>query len=169
MTILVYREQEILPLIDSVSEVFSQHYDREETEFLRWRMEKSIGVGLNSLVLTWIEDGRTAGFVFGFDFRPENWWAQQVRRFLPDGIDWFTNCFELNEIAVHPDFQKRGIGRTLLEALATDFTYQNTLLGVKQDNEPAIHLYEQVGFEALTNCLVLGNDHSNYLVMNRPA
>lgn len=166
--IQVYREQEIPAVIDSVLEIFSQHYDQEETETLRWRIGESVGVGLNSLVLTWSEDNRTAGFLFGFDFRPENWWAQQVSPFLPEGTDWFTNCFELNELAVHPNFQNRGFGRELLEALANDFPYRNTLLSVEQGNDSAIHLYEKLGFEVLKDDLALGGSPNRYLLMNRP-
>lgn len=54
--------------------------------------------------------------------------------------------YEIHTIGVDPDFQGQGIGRRLLDDLL-DFASGGTVfLEVRTDNEPAIGLYESVGF-----------------------
>lgn len=54
--------------------------------------------------------------------------------------------YEIHTIGVDPEFQGQGIGRQLLSDLL-DFASGGTVfLEVRTDNEPAIALYESVGF-----------------------
>ncbi|MDH6197000.1 ribosomal-protein-alanine N-acetyltransferase [Mycobacterium frederiksbergense] len=54
--------------------------------------------------------------------------------------------YEIHTIGVDPDFHGQGIGRRLLDNLL-DFASGGTVfLEVRTDNEPAIKLYESVGF-----------------------
>ncbi|HEY0207599.1 ribosomal protein S18-alanine N-acetyltransferase [Acerihabitans sp.] len=55
----------------------------------------------------------------------------------------------LFNIAVHPDFQRRGLGRSLLEYLIGELERRDILtlwLEVRQSNQPAIALYQSLGF-----------------------
>jgi len=59
--------------------------------------------------------------------------------------------FYLHNLAVHPDFRGRGIGRGLLEAaesLCSQRDFRRILLEVREDNEAARQLYLGLGFEA---------------------
>lgn len=59
--------------------------------------------------------------------------------------------FHLHNLAVHPDFRGRGIGRSLLEAaesLCSQRDFRRMLLEAREDNEPARQLYLGLGFEA---------------------
>ncbi|MFC1548267.1 ribosomal protein S18-alanine N-acetyltransferase [Candidatus Neomarinimicrobiota bacterium] len=60
--------------------------------------------------------------------------------------------FHLHNIAVHPDFRGRGIGKELLEsvkALCEEHEYRRIILEVREDNEIARHLYLSMGYEAV--------------------
>lgn len=65
----------------------------------------------------------------------------------------FASCeARILSIAVHPDFQGRGLGRKLLEAGLGYLRAEGApcvRLEVRPDNDPARHLYEQYGFVAL--------------------
>jgi len=59
--------------------------------------------------------------------------------------------FHLHNIAVHPDFRGRGIGRGLVEAIESycrQEDFQRIHLEVREDNEAARQLYLSMGFEA---------------------
>lgn len=58
----------------------------------------------------------------------------------------------INNIAVRRDVQRRGIGRTLLDALINEArrsAVRQVLLEVAADNDAAQHLYAGYGFEAI--------------------
>lgn len=56
------------------------------------------------------------------------------------------------DVAVHPDFQRRGIARGMLEmliALGHAHEVISVLLEVRVSNKPAIALYKRLGFERM--------------------
>jgi len=60
--------------------------------------------------------------------------------------------WELENIAVLPEFRRRGLARELLSVLLTHARQQGAeriLLEVRQSNAPAIQLYEEAGFQQL--------------------
>ena len=54
--------------------------------------------------------------------------------------------YEIHTIGVDPAYQGQGIGRELLDRLLTIADGGTVFLEVRTDNEPAIGLYESVGF-----------------------
>ena len=67
---------------------------------------------------------------------------------------WFVmdEC-HIGNIAVHPDYRKKGVATKLLNELLKDSKKEhgtnNYLLEVRISNEPAISLYKKLGFEEL--------------------
>lgn len=56
---------------------------------------------------------------------------------------------DMMNVAVHPDYRRRGIGQNLVLALADALKekgIQALMLEVRQSNAPAIALYEKLGF-----------------------
>ena len=79
----------------------------------------------------WVEEGSVVGNV-------------SLRR----AAGW--DGFLIGNVAVHPDWQGRGVGRALMEAALEEISVQNghwAGLEVHADNEVARHLYECLGFE----------------------
>lgn len=65
---------------------------------------------------------------------------------LPDGQQ---NQAELDSIAVHPNARRRGVGGVLLRSVLTWAAEQGArrlALEVRAENEPAIRLYQRLGF-----------------------
>ena len=56
---------------------------------------------------------------------------------------------DMMNIAVHPDFRRQGIARTMVETLVAELKEKNVrslTLEVRVSNDPAISLYHQMGF-----------------------
>lgn len=82
----------------------------------------------------WVEGGRIVGNV-------------SVRRAGARGEGWL-----IGNVAVHPDWRRRGIGRALMEAavgLMQERGGRWAGLMVEHDNLPALRLYEKMGFHRL--------------------
>ena len=74
------------------------------------------------------EDGRVAGYI---------------------GSQTVCEESDMMNVAVHPDFRRRGIGEALVKALETELRARGShclTLEVRASNAPAIALYEKLGF-----------------------
>lgn len=142
-------------------------YSEDAADFLITRIRKSDEGGLHTILLGAFEGERLAGFVFGFDFAPQNWWAQQIDARLPNDLDWYKSTFELNELAVDPRMQGKGIGRALMEQLLGAIPHQSVLLGTKKHkNDHVIRLYKRLGFEiVIDDFRYEGNLYGTSLIM----
>lgn len=94
--------------------------------------EKSIASELSNKLALWLvaeEDGRVAGYI-----------GSQT---VPDESDMMN-------VAVHPDYRRRGIAEALVVALCDALREQGSVsltLEVRASNEPAKALYQKLGFE----------------------
>jgi ribosomal-protein-alanine N-acetyltransferase len=55
----------------------------------------------------------------------------------------------INNLAIHPDFRRRGLGKRLLDAVLEEAAHlgaPHATLEVRRSNEPARRLYERAGF-----------------------
>ncbi len=107
-------------------------------------------------VLTWpdvirlkaAENGEMIGFVAGDPRRSE-------------GAGWIAT------IAVDPRYQRRGIGRALLQACEERTTLPHMRLTVRMSNEGAISLYEKEGYRSVDIWKRYYNDGEDGLVMEK--
>ena len=82
-----------------------------------------------SLWLVCVEDDRVAGYV---------------------GSQTVMDESDMMNIAVHPDFRRRGMAEQLVEALVGELKHKGShclTLEVRASNTPAIALYEKLGFQ----------------------
>lgn len=123
------------------------NYSKEDSEFLLQRIKNSFDNNLNTVILVYIENEEVVGFVFGFDFHVNNWWAKQIHSRLPLNRNWYDNTFELNELAVLPKKQNQGLGRKLMLNLIETINNKLILLSTAQNNnEKVINFYHSLGF-----------------------
>ncbi len=93
--------------------------------------ENSVASELNNKLSLWLvaeEDGRVAGYV---------------------GSQTVCNETDMMNVAVHPDFRRRGIAEALINALVAELRAMEShclTLEVRASNVPAITLYEKLGF-----------------------
>lgn len=95
-----------------------------------------------------VEDGQMVGFVAG-DPRPRDGWG------------WIAT------IAVDPRFQRRGIGRALLEECERQLGVARSRLTVRASNRGAISMYEQAGYLPIDVWQAYYNDGEDALVMEK--
>jgi ribosomal protein S18 acetylase RimI-like enzyme len=109
--------------------------------------------------------GQIIGFSYGFRGTEGQWWHDVVSSALTakGGKDlakaWLTDTLEIAEVHVHPDFQHRGIGMSLVLGLAEGRRERTAVLSTPDRESTARRLYRGLGFaDLLTDYTFPGAD-----------
>lgn len=103
-----------------------------DSSFLRWANQAAESTSLPLTGYVWEENGRIVGNASLVPFRQKR-----------------HKIYLIANIAVHPDFRRRGIARALTEQAmkhAREKKADSIWLHVRDDNPHAIELYEKLGF-----------------------
>lgn len=106
-----------------------------DDSFLRWASHMTETASMPLMGYVWEEDGQIIGNASLIPFR-----------------DRGKRIYLIANVATHPDFRRRGIGRALTECVmkqARDKNASAIWLHVRDDNPGAIKLYQDLGFQEL--------------------
>jgi ribosomal protein S18 acetylase RimI-like enzyme len=99
--------------------------------------------------------GQIIGFSYGFSGADGQWWHDVVAAALTArtgaavAAAWLADSLEIAEVHVHPDFHRRGIGRSLVLGLAAGRRERTAVLSTQDADSPARRLYRGLGFADL--------------------
>jgi ribosomal protein S18 acetylase RimI-like enzyme len=99
--------------------------------------------------------GRIVGFSYGFRGADGQWWHDVVAAALiaragrAIAAGWLADSFEIAEVHVHPEFHRRGIGRSLVLGLTEGRSERTAVLSTQDADSPARRLYRGLGFADL--------------------
>ena len=99
--------------------------------------------------------GTIIGFSYGFTGADGQWWHDVVNAALiarggaAAATAWLADSLEIAEVHVHPDFHRRGIGRSLVLGLAAGRQERTAVLSTQDADSPARRLYRGLGFADL--------------------
>ncbi len=94
-------------------------------------------------------------FAYGFHGDNGQWWHDLVRSALISKsgsaavTQWLDDSFEVAEVHVRPEHQRRGTGRRLLLRLTGGCTERTAVLSTMDADSPARRLYRSLGFADL--------------------
>jgi len=106
-----------------------------DDSFLHWASRMTETASLPLMGYVWEQDGRIVGNASLIPFRDKG-----------------KRIFLIANVATHPDYRRRGIGRALTERVmkqARDKKASATWLHVRDDNPGAIKLYQDLGFQEI--------------------
>ncbi len=112
--------------------------------------------------------GEVVGMTYGYRGQRGQWWHDTVVAAVDAGTAarWFSDSYELVEIAVHPRWQGQGIGTALIAKLLEGLPYSTCVLSTRVDSR-AHHLYRRLGFEVITE-MRFSPAGAPFYVMGRP-
>jgi ribosomal protein S18 acetylase RimI-like enzyme len=109
--------------------------------------------------------GTIIGFSYGFTGADGQWWHDVVFSALTAkagealAADWLDDSLEVAEVHVHPDFQHRGIGKSLVLGLAEGRRERTAVLSTPDRDSTARRLYRGLSFaDLLTDYTFPGAD-----------
>jgi GNAT superfamily N-acetyltransferase len=120
------------------------------------------------------EPGSIIAFAYGFHGAAGQWWHDLVGTAVTAAMGpalasaWLADSFEIGEVHVHPDYQRRGIGRRMLRTLTTGRPERTAVLSTRDAASPARHLYRTLGFTDLLTQFCFPGGPEPYAVMGAP-
>jgi GNAT superfamily N-acetyltransferase len=119
-------------------------------------MERHAGnPGFRALAVSADPGGPVIAFAYGFRGEAGQWWHDVVMSGIsaaagyPCAAGWLANALEIAEVHVHPDFQRRGTGRSMLLALTAGRSERTAVLSTQDADSTARRLYRRLGFADL--------------------
>ncbi|MDX6743155.1 GNAT family N-acetyltransferase [Actinocorallia sp. A-T 12471] len=112
-------------------------------------------------------------FAYGFHGASGQWWHDVVddelreRAGYEHAASWLSDAYEVAELHVRPEYQGRGLGRTLLTTLCAGRRERTVVLSTldRRPETPAKHLYRSVGFHDLLSEFEFPGGGPPYAVM----
>ncbi|GAA2440712.1 GNAT family N-acetyltransferase [Streptomyces sp. NPDC051041] len=114
--------------------------------------------------------GRLVGFVYGMPNDRAHWWSTIVEPYLrAEGHEgWLDDSFVITELHVHPDWQNRGIGRSLITTITDSAAEPRSILSAIDTDSPARALYRSLGYRDLARQVLFPSAPKPYAVMGAP-
>ncbi|HET7045420.1 MAG TPA: GNAT family N-acetyltransferase [Gaiellaceae bacterium] len=116
------------------------------------------------------EEGAVAGFAYGYTGGRGQWWTDRVSAALDEDLRarWLVPPhFEVVELHVRPEGQRRGLGSRLLDALLDGLPHRQALLSTQVDNAKARPFYEKHGWEVVVPELSFGPGYAPFCVYGK--
>ncbi|MFE0645068.1 GNAT family N-acetyltransferase [Streptomyces sp. NPDC058877] len=115
-------------------------------------------------------EGRLVGFVYGMPNDRTHWWSTVVETYLraTGTADWLDDSFAITELHVHPAFQGRGLGRSLITTLTDGAAEPRSILSAIDTESPARRLYRSLGYVDLARQVHFPSATRPYAVMGAP-
>lgn len=107
------------------------------------------------------------GFGYGYTSRDGQWWHDQVVRHLDENtvIDWFSDAFEIVELALQPGMQGLGIGGRLHDNLLQPVSHKTAVLSTLDAETRGLQLYRSRGWRTLCKGFIFSGVREPYLIM----
>ncbi|KPC62363.1 GNAT family N-acetyltransferase [Streptomyces chattanoogensis] len=114
--------------------------------------------------------GRLIGFVYGMPNDRAHWWSTVVEPYLRSAhLDhWLDDSFVITELHVHPAYQGRGIGRTLITRITDEAQEPRSILSAIDVESPARALYRSLGYRDIARRVLFPSAPTPYAVMGAP-
>ncbi|GAB2877623.1 GNAT family N-acetyltransferase [Streptomyces deserti] len=112
-------------------------------------------------------EGRLVGFVYGMPNDRTHWWSTVVEPYLrAQGHEhWLDASFVITELHVHPGYQNRGIGRSLITTITDSAAEPRSILSAIDTESPARGLYRSLGYVDLARQVLFPSAPMPYAVM----
>ena len=116
------------------------------------------------------DSGRLVGFVYGMPNDRAHWWSTVVEPYLraTGSEGWLDNAFVITELHVHPAYQNRRIGRSLITTITASALEPRSILSAIDTDSPARALYRKLGYHDLARPVHFPSAPRPYAVMGAP-
>ncbi|OXT18201.1 hypothetical protein B9K06_06755 [Bacillus sp. OG2] len=154
-------------LVEAAS-LYNLVWYKEDQSFLERLMRHGSYDGFQG-ELAYEGDARLAGFVYGYYSQKGQYYRGLIEKELSEeeALTWLEDCFEVVELAVHPESRKQGIGRLLEQRLLGEVSNKTAILTTQRDNFAALQLYRSLGWIAIKESFFPDQTGTAYVIMGK--
>jgi ribosomal protein S18 acetylase RimI-like enzyme len=114
------------------------------------------------------EGGEIVALAYGYVGARGQWWTERVAQSMTGAQQtrWLDRPhFEVVELHVRPDCQRRGFGRRLLDALLDSIDLPFALLSTDESNAKARAFYRQLGWTEIVDGVDLASPRGPFVIL----
>jgi ribosomal protein S18 acetylase RimI-like enzyme len=115
-------------------------------------------------------DGELAGFAYGYEGGPGEWWYDRVAAAMTpaEREQWLApGHFEFVALQVAPEVEGRGIGGRLHDVLLAHAEGPTAVLDTQRSNERALGFYGRRGWEVVVEEIDFGEGYPPFVVLGK--
>lgn len=129
----------------------------------------SVRSGFTGFFVKQPDSDEIIGFTYGYTSLPGQWWHDVVTRDLRPTLiqNWFSDAFELVDLALLPEEQGNGFGGSLFDHLIESLPHRTALLSTIRETTDAYHLYQKRGWQVLNPTLDFPGINRPYMLMGK--
>jgi GNAT superfamily N-acetyltransferase len=116
------------------------------------------------------EDGGLAGFAYGYEGGPGEWWHDAVAAAIApeQREEWLApGHFEFVQLQVAPELEGRGIGGRLHDALLARASGSTAVLSTQRSNERALDFYAHRGWQTILDEIRFGDGYPPFVILGK--
>jgi ribosomal protein S18 acetylase RimI-like enzyme len=153
---------------NEAANLYNLVWNKEDDSFFN-RLKRHGSYGGFQGYMAFEGDARLAGFVYGYNSQEGQYYRGLIERELSEKetLTWLEDCFEVVELAVHPDSRKQGIGRLLEQRLLEKVSNKTAILTTQYDNFAARQLYRSLGWTAIEESFFPDQTGTAYVIMGK--
>ncbi|MUK88890.1 GNAT family N-acetyltransferase [Ornithinibacillus sp. L9] len=153
--------------IEKVVQLYDLVWDQQDSEMLNRLKRHSSYPGFVGLVAH-SKDNEITGFIYGYTSLTGQYYHGILQEGLEEEKDfWLHNCFELVEIAVHPEYRKKKVAESLLNNLQTYLHHRTAILTTQTNNIPARRLYGKNNWLTIRDDFYPVKEGPPYVIMGK--
>ncbi|TYS52024.1 GNAT family N-acetyltransferase [Bacillus infantis] len=143
-------------------------WNKEDQSFLERLMRHGSYDGFQG-EMAFEGDARLAGFVYGYNSQKGQYYRGLIEKELSEeeALTWLEDCFEVVELAVHPESRKQGIGRLLEQRILAQLPNKTAILTTQKDNIAARQLYWSLGWTTIKESFFPDQTGTAYVIMGK--
>nr|WP_304217247.1 GNAT family N-acetyltransferase [Fredinandcohnia onubensis] len=155
-------------VIQKVAELYKEVWNSEDHSIKERILKHSSYKGFRGFAILSKED-RVIGFAYGYTSLPGQFYHELLAKEFnsEEYHDWFQDCFEFVELAVHPSYRKQGLGKMLISKLVEGVDNSTTILTTQINNTSARSLYESLQWKVLKEPFYPSSLEHPYVIMGK--
>ncbi|MEM7128587.1 MAG: GNAT family N-acetyltransferase [Chloroflexota bacterium] len=175
--IVEYNQSQVLDILEQLTAIYTSAFSLppyNENPQVLGQFSHSLKTHLNRkgflcLVIQCIQTGRPVGFAYGYTARPGQWWYNSVTKQLtPEQVHiWFSDCFEVVDLALLPEVHGQGLGSRLHDELIQRLPHRTAALSTISAQTTALHLYQRRDWQILDKAIQFSGIKRSYMLLGK--